>query len=127
MIGFTNCLILAVSAITGNCFKGVTLNNIVSSNILMYSLRQKFISNIICSDKMMNHFEHPCHVVPADVFYVTLFAGSIILYINDENWKNKYQKLQKSMGVSSSVANRYLESFVIVSSLIIAKDVNICI
>ncbi len=121
------CLVIAVSALSGRCFGGVSLNNIVSTNILMYSLRQKFISSIICSDKMMNHFEHPCHVVPADMFYFTLFAGSVILYMDAEEWKRKYRKLQESIGVSVSASNRLLEALIITGSLVIAKDVNSCL
>lgn len=126
MIGIVKCIVVLGTAVNVWCFGGISLNKIVSTNILIYSLRQKFISNIICGDKMMNHFEHPYSVVSSDVFYFTLFAGSVLLYINDEDCKNKYRKLHKSVGIPYNKSNQNLEIFIITSSLILAKDVNNC-
>lgn len=112
--------------LVGNSHGKITLNNIVSSNVAIYSLRQKFVGNIINSDKMMNHFEHIDHIVPSDLLYFSLFMGSILLYLNDEKFKFKYRKLQDSLNLPLSNINREVEICIIVVSLLISKDVGGC-
>jgi hypothetical protein len=120
------CLTTVFFIFIGNSLGRITLNNIVSSNVVVYSLRQKFVGNIINSDRMMNHFEHTNHIVPSDVFYFGLFTGSILLYLNDEKFKFKYRKLQNSLNLPLSKVNREVEICITVVSLLISKDVGGC-
>lgn len=118
---------IAMCILGGHGCRGFTLNNIISTNVFMYSLRQKFIRSIICSDNIMTHLEHPMHVIPSDIFYLSLITGGIGLYMNDGIWKQKYRKLQNSMSIPDNNLSDTIEIFVIVVSLVVTKDVDACI
>lgn len=98
----------------------LNLNNILTSHIIGYSVRQKVFKEVLDNVDVMKHlFTIDIHHL--DFFYGSFILFSVIYYFNDLQYKNSFNNLESNKDLKKIIKN--IELLLLILIFLLTKNI----